>query len=142
MPDHPVDPLNAWIDAIRAKILPGYYLEGDDGQPWPEKVWCLPCAQAVAFHYRRRRGMRQLQPWECWAGDDGQRYCSGCGALLDTGGLSTYGVNDELDHFRAHGSDGSAAELVMVLHSMPDDDARRPAVLSWLRQEMGEVRDA
>ena len=25
---------------------------------------------------------------------------------------------------------------------MPEDDARRPTVLSWLRQEMGEVRDA
>ena len=142
MHDHPVDPLDAWIDAIKAKVLPGYYLDGPDGQPWPGKVWCLPCAQAVAFHYRRRRGMRRLSPWECWAGDDGHRYCCGCGALLDTGGLSSYGVDDELSHAEAHGPDGSAAELVLVLGSMSDDDARRPAVLSWLRQDMGEVRDA
>lgn len=127
------------IDRFRAQILQGYFLEGDDGQPWPEKEWCRPCAQAVAFHYRRRHGMRGLSWWECWAGDDSPRRCCGCDAPLDNGGLTVYAIDDEIDNCETHGPEGAAIELIMVLDALPSDDSRRPQVLAWLEKAVASA---
>lgn len=128
------------IDQIRSEIEQGYYLEGDDGQPWPEKEWCRPCAKAVAHHYRRRLGMKGLSLYECWAGDDGPRACCGCGAVLYTGGgLTEYGVADEIEHFETYGPKMAAPGLIILLDSLDDDDPRRPQVLAWLEEAVASA---
>ena len=124
--------MSAAYGRFRAQIRQGYFLEGDDGQPWPEKEWCRPCAAAVAFYYRRRRGMRGLSEWECWSGDDGPRSCCGCGIALDTGGLTSRGADEEIKHFERYGPLGAGQDLVMVLDALDEDDPRRPQVLAWL----------
>lgn len=125
-------------DRFRAQIRKGYFLEGDDGQPWPEKEWCQPCAIAVTFYYRRRRGIRGLSWWECWSGDDGPRRCRSCGAVLNTGGLTRHGVDEEIEHFERYGPKGAGPDLIMVLDALDKDDPRRPQALAWLEEAASE----
>lgn len=125
--------------ALRPRLIKqGYYLVGPDGQPWPEKEWCRPCAVAVAFHFRRRRGTRGIQPMECWSGDDGMRFCCGCGVLLDTGGLTSYGADAEFGHFAEHGARWSdTGDLILLLEAI--DGERRPQVVAWLVEVVGDI---
>lgn len=113
----------------------GYYLSGDDGQPWPEKVWCEGCADAAVFHYRKRRGMRGLYAMECWGGDDSVKFCAGCRKVLNTGFLTSYAIDDELESYGESPPDKVCLEssqiLAMMLDDMSGSDPRRATAEAW-----------
>ena len=114
-----------------------YYLEGDDGQPFPELVWCRKCGIFAADHYRRNRGHRGLMILECWTGDDSPQWCAGCRRLVDTGPLTTYAIDSEFEGFSASPPDEPCLETAQILGMMlsslyPDDDPRGPQIEAWL----------
>lgn len=124
----------------------GYYLDGDCEQPFPEKVWCSSCGTAAAFHYRRRKGMRELQIRECWTGDDRVMFCAGCRKMVDTGSLTTYAINEEFDALVGCPPDGTCLELAQILNlllvSMADDDPRTTTVAAWFNTATGSTMES
>ena len=81
-----------WVES-KAVLVQGYYLDGDDGQPNPERTYCLEHAAKLAKRLTQHTGTQYFH-CEAWGGDDSIDWCGikTCGVALTNGGLTDAGV--------------------------------------------------
>lgn len=120
----------------------GYYLSAADGDdPYPDQAWCFACGTAMAFHLRRRRGVRGCHLALSYAEIESLEHCTGCKRLVDSGELSERGVDDEFAYYVEMPPTGpSAADaqaLAILLGSLWSGDPRYDQIDAWLTVAVG-----
>lgn len=120
-----------------ADVPKGFYLSADAENPHFGDVWCWECGSAMAFHLRKRRGVRGCHLAEATFGEsDHLEYCQHCDRLVDAGELSEEGLKYEFEYYTESPPTGPSTAHAQVLTIMRGsiwhDDPRYEQVEAWL----------